>query len=497
MKTLNYKTLEEMNYDGYLLKDAPVRVLQFGEGNFMRGFVDYFIDMMNEKAGFNTKVTLVQPIGQGSFRLKDIINDQDGLYTLYLQGFQDGKEVREKRIISAVKNCLNAYEDWNEVLDMAAGKELRIITCNTTEAGITYDPSCQFTDAPASSYPGKLTQFLYRRFQNQLPGFIILACELIDNNGKELEKCVLQHAFDWNLGDEFTAWIKNENIFCSTLVDRIVTGYPRSEADSMNAENGYVDQTLDTGEIFGVWVIEGPQSIYDEIPFKEAGLPVIVTDNHKPYKERKVRILNGAHTSMVLGAFLAGQDIVRDCMYDPTISAYMNEAIYNEIIPTLSLSKEDCEEFAHAVTERFKNPFIDHELLAISLNSTAKWKARVMPSLLGYVEKFGKLPKALTTSLASYIAFYRGSELGKDGLKAVNPVTKKEYTIKDDAPVLEFYAQNHGKSNEELVSLVLSNEEFWGQDLTKVNGLEQAATEALNTIDEKGAMAAMSECISR
>lgn len=168
MKTLNYKTLEEMNYDGYLLKDAPVRVLQFGEGNFMRGFVDYFIDMMNEKAGFNTKVTLVQPIGQGSFRLKDIINDQDGLYTLYLQGFQDGKEVREKRIISAVKNCLNAYEDWNEVLDMAADKDLRIITCNTTEAGIAYDPSCQFIDAPASSYPGKLTQFLYRRFQNQL-----------------------------------------------------------------------------------------------------------------------------------------------------------------------------------------------------------------------------------------------------------------------------------------------------------------------------------------
>lgn len=495
MKTLNYQTLKESNYDGFILEDAPVRVLQFGEGNFLRGFVDYFIDVMNEKANFNSKVTLVQPISQGAFRLKDIINEQQGLYTLYLQGFQDGKEVREKRVISTVKNCLNAYEDWDTVLELAKNKDLRFITCNTTEAGIVYDPSCQLNNTPAHSYPAKLTQFLYARWKQNLPGFIILACELIDNNGKELEKFVLQHAKDWNLEEEFIKWIQNENIFCSTLVDRIVTGYPRQEADHLNAENGYIDQTLDTGEIFGVWVIEGPQSIAKEFPFKEAGLPIILTDNHKPYKERKVRILNGAHTSMVLGAFLAGQTIVRDCMYDPTISAYLNKAIYEEIIPTLSLSKEDCEEFAHAVSERFKNPFIDHELLSISLNSTAKWKARVMPSLLGYVEKFGKLPKALSTSLASYIAFYRGKELTEDGLKAINPVTKKEYTIKDDAAVLEFYANNANRSNEELVSLVLSNEEFWGQDLSQIPGLEEEVLADLNLIDEKGAMEAMKACV--
>lgn len=495
MKTLNYQTLKESNYDGFILEDAPVRVLQFGEGNFLRGFVDYFIDVMNEKANFNSKVTLVQPISQGAFRLKDIINEQQGLYTLYLQGFQDGKEVREKRVISTVKNCLNAYEDWDTVLELAKNKDLRFITCNTTEAGIVYDPSCQLNDTPAHSYPAKLTQFLYARWKQNLPGFIILACELIDNNGKELEKFVLQHAKDWNLEEEFIKWIQNENIFCSTLVDRIVTGYPRQEADHLNAENGYIDQTLDTGEIFGVWVIEGPQSIAKEFPFKEAGLPIILTDNHKPYKERKVRILNGAHTSMVLGAFLAGQTIVRDCMYDPTISAYLNKAIYEEIIPTLSLSKEDCEEFAHAVSERFKNPFIDHELLSISLNSTPKWKARVMPSLLGYVEKFGKLPKALSTSLASYIAFYRGKELTEDGLKAINPVTKKEYTIKDDAAVLEFYANNANRSNEELVSLVLSNEEFWGQDLSQIPGLEEEVLADLNLIDEKGAMEAMKACV--
>lgn len=491
MKTISYDTLRDLNYDGYLLENAPEKVIQFGEGNFMRAFVDYFIDEMNEKAGFNGKVVLVQPIPNGSFRLNDKINEQDGLYTLYLQGFQDNEEKREKRVISSVSRCLNAYEDWNEVLKTAENPDLRFITCNTTEAGIVYDPSCRFEDAPAGSWPAKLTQYLYRRYENGLPGFIILACELIDDNGKELEKAVLNHAKDWNLPEEFIDWINKENVFCSTLVDRIVTGYPRSQADELNEENGYIDNVLDTGEIFGVWVIEGPQSIADELPIREADLPILITDNHKPYKERKVRILNGAHTSMVLGAFLSGQDIVRDCMYDPTISAFMDQALFNEIIPTLSLPEEDCKEFAGAVRERFKNPYIDHALLSIALNSTAKWKARVLPSLLGYVEKFEKLPAALTTSLAEYIAFYRGNELTEDGLKAVNPATGKEYLIKDDADVLAFYAERSGMDNRQLVHDVLSNADFWGRDLTEVNGLEEAVLSALDTIDEKGALEAM------
>lgn len=497
MKTLSYKTLEEMGYDGYLLENAPEKVIQFGEGNFMRAFVDYFFNEMNEKAGFNGKVCLVQPIGNGTFRLNDKINEQDGLYTLYLQGFQDGKGIREKHLISSVSRCLNSYEDWDEVLKTASNPDIRFISCNTTEAGIAYDPSCKLEDAPADTWPAKLTQYLYKRWQNGLPGFVVLACELIDDNGKKLEEYVKQYAKDWNLPEEFQKWIDEENTFCSTLVDRIVTGYPRAQADELNKENGYIDNVMDTGEIFGVWVIEGPQSLYDELPIKEAGLPIIVTDNHKPYKERKVRILNGAHTSMVLGAFLAGQSIVRDCMYDPTIHDYMNEAIYNEIIPTLSLPEEDCKEFASAVTERFKNPYIDHQLLSISLNSTAKWKARVMPSLLGYIEKFNALPKALTTSLASYIAFYRGKELTEDGLKAVNPVTKEEYLIKDDPQVLQFYLDHKDDSNEELVHAVLSNEAFWDQDLTQIEGLEEAVLNALNTIDEKGAMAAMEACINK
>ena len=494
MKKLNYATLEEINYDGYILKDAPERVLQFGEGGFLRAFVDYFIDVMNEKAGFNSKVVLCQPIASG---LTDMINDQEGLYTLYLRGFQDGQKVNKKRIISAVSRCINPYADFEALLACADNPDLRFITCNTTEAGIAYDPSCQFSDAPASSYPGKLAQFLYRRFQKfgteKGKGFIILACELIDDNGKELEKCVLQYAQQWNLGEDFVQWVKEENIFCSTLVDRIVTGYPRAEAETLCEENGYIDNLIDTGEIFGFWVIEGPQSIKEEFPCDKAGLPILITDNHKPYKQRKVRILNGAHTSFVLGAYLAGQDIVRDCMNDEVINGFMNKTIYDEIIPTLTLPEEELKDFAASVTERFKNPFIDHALLSISLNSTSKWKARVMPSLKGYVEKTGKLPACITASFAFYMAFYTGLRLEEDGLIASRGTN--EYTVKDDRDILEFCDAHKEDSIEDYVHAVCSNQNFWGEDLGAIPGFESAVAAYLKAIEEKGAYEVMKSCL--
>ena len=494
MKKLCYATLEEQGYDGFLLKDAPERVLQFGEGNFLRAFVDYFFDMMNEKAGFNGKVVLCQPIAPG---LADMINEQEGLYTLYLRGFENGEKVNARRIISCVSRCLNPYKDFDALMDCAKNPDLRDISCNTTEAGIAYDPACQFTDRPAASYPGKLTQFLYERFKNfgkeAGKGFVILSCELIDNNGKELEKCVLQYAKQWELGEEFEAWIKGENIFCSTLVDRIVTGYPRNEAAAINEENGYEDNIIDTGEVFGFWVIEGPESLKKELPFAEAGLPVLITDNHKPYKQRKVRILNGAHTSMVLGAYLAGQDIVRNCMEDEVIRKFMNKTIYEEIIPTLTLPKDELEGFAASVTERFKNPFIDHALLAIALNSTSKWKARVMPSFKGYVEKFGELPKCITASFAFYIAFYNGQKLTEEGL--VGTRGENEYTIKDDRPILEFYEAHKDDTAADLAHAVCANEAFWGEDLTKIAGFEAAVAGYLEDIRTKGAYEVMKACL--
>ena len=500
MDTLSYKTLEKIGYDGYLLKDAPERVLQFGEGNFLRAFVDYFIDMMNEKAGFNSKVVLVQPIAnkEGGFKLNEVINSQDGLYDLYLRGFQDGKKVNDKRVISCVSRCLNVYSDYQAVMDCAANPDLRFIVCNTTEAGIAYDESCKYEDCPASTYPAKLTKFMHERFlkfgNQKGKGFIILACELIDDNGKKLEEYVLKYAQDWNLGEEFINWIKQENIFCSTLVDRIVTGYPRNEAEQINNENGYIDNIIDTGEVFGFWVIEGPQSIKDEFPCEKAGLPILICDDHKPYKQRKVRILNGAHTSFVLGAYEAGQHIVRDCMHDEVISSFMNKTLFDEVIPTLTLSKEDCEQFAASVIDRFKNPFIDHQLLSISLNSTSKWKARVMPSLLGYVKKYNKLPECITASFAFYIKFYQGQELTEKGLVA-HREDKEEYIVSDDRAVLEFYLAHKDDSVEEIVKAVASNIDFWGQDLTLIKGFEQAVVKYLNDINSKGAYAVMKECL--
>ncbi len=500
MKKLSYQTLEEQGYNGYLLKDAPERVLQFGEGNFLRAFVDYFIDMMNEKAGFNSKVVLVQPIANhGGFNLADVINEQDGLYTLYLRGFENGQKVNDKRIISCVSRCLNVHSDYEAVMACAENPDLRYITCNTTEAGIAYDPSCQFTETPPSSYPAKLTQFLYRRFQTfgkeAGKGFVILACELIDNNGKELEKCVLNYAKQWELGDEFINWIQQENIFCSTLVDRIVTGYPRSDADALNQENGYIDKVLNTGEIFGFWVIEGPQSIKEEFPCDTANLPILITDDHKPYKQRKVRILNGAHTSMVLGAYLAGQDIVRDCMKDDVIRGYMNQAIYKEIIPTLTLPEEELMSFAASVTDRFQNPFIDHALLSISLNSTAKWKARVLPSLEGYLEKTGQVPPCLSASLAFYLAFYKGIGF-VDATFTGDRNVKNQYPISDDPKVLEFYDAHKDDSAADYVHAVLSETSFWGKDLTTLAGLEETVVKDFTFIQEKGCYELMKQIVN-
>ena len=488
MKKLSYQTLKETGYNGYLLENAPEKVLQFGEGNFLRAFVDYFFDVANEKCGFNGKVVLCQPIAPG---LANMINEQQGLYTLYLRGFENGQKVNQKRVISAVSRCLNPYEDFGSLLACAKNPDLRYLASNTTEAGIAFDPSCRFDDAPPASFPGKLTRFLYERYTHfgtvHGKGFVILSCELIDNNGKELKKCVHQYIDLWGLSDEFAKWVDEENLFCSTLVDRIVTGYPRAEAAAINEANGYEDNLIDTGEVFGFWVIEGPHWLEDELPFKKAGLPVSVVADHTPYKKRKVRILNGAHTSMVLAAYLAGQDIVRNCMQDEVIKGFMDKTVYDEIIPTLTLPKDELESFAHAVGERFNNPFIDHALMAISLNSTSKWKARCLPSFKGYVEKFGKLPVNLTMSMAALIKFYSCDvqRLTDDGLVCKRPAGN-EYTVKDDRPVLEFYYAHKDDDAKTLAHAVLSNESFWGEDLTAVPGFEAAVAADLEGIEAKG-----------
>ncbi len=497
MEKLCYQTLEQLGYDGYLLKDAPEKVLQFGEGNFLRAFVNYWFDVSNEKAGWNGKCVLVQPIAPG---LAGLINDQEGLYTLYLRGRENGEKVDKKRLISSVSRCLNPYEQagFDAMMEVAVSDDLEYVVSNTTEAGIVYDSACQLADTPASSFPGKLTQVLYKRWQAGKGGLVILSCELIDNNGRELLKCVNQYADQWGLEDGFRRYVNEACTFCSTLVDRIVPGRVKDpdEAAKMEAENGYHDQLIDVGEIFGVWNIEGPDWLEEKLPFKKAGLNCPVVPDVTPYKKRKVRILNGAHTGFVLGAYLAGFDIVRDCMQDDTVRGFMNKMLHEEVIPTLPLDKKDLEDFASAVQDRFNNPFVDHELMSISLNSTSKWRARNMPSFLEYVEKTGQLPACLTMSFAAYIAFFSSGVQALDGKGLVCRRPKgNDYVCSDDRWALEFYYDHRDDSPEELVRAVMTNERMWGQDLTQVAGFEAAVISGLKLIREQGAKAAYASCL--
>lgn len=495
MSQLNYQALKESGYDGFVLEHAPEKVMQFGEGNFLRAFADDFIDIANEKAGFNGKVVMVQPIASG---LSDIINKQEGLYTLYLRGNEKGRKVDDKRLISCCSRALNPYGEWDKVLDLARSKDLEIIISNTTEAGIVHESESQFDQNPPISFPAKLTRVLYERFKAGLDGLVILSCELIDNNGKELLRCVNEYIKDWGLDDAFRAWVNDKNIFCSTLVDRIVPGRIRDpkEVEALNKANGYEDALIDVGEVFGVWIIEGPAGLEDKLPFKKAGVPVHVVPDVTPYKKRKVRILNGAHTGFVLGAYLAGFDIVRDCMNNDTIRGFMNKMLYDEVIPTLPLDKADLIQFAEAVQDRFNNPFVNHELMSISLNSASKWKARNMPSLLAYIEEQKKLPACLTMSLAAFIAFYSNDiqELNDKGLVCKRP-KGNTYTISDDRWVLEFFFEHKSDSIGELVHAVLTNTKMWDMNLAELDGFEEAVKNGLTRIRDKGAEEAYKSCL--
>ena len=476
------KNLNEINKP-----QRPVKVLQFGEGGFLRGFVDWMLQKLNDAKLWNGSVVVAQPIEQG---LCDMLDAQNGIYTHIIRG----AEGVETSLIDVIDSCVKPYEDFDAYLKLAENPELRFIVSNTTEAGITFDNSCSFNDEPPAYFPAKLTALLYERYKTGLKGFIILSCELIDNNGAELKKCVMEYIKLWKLENDFAAWVDKENLFCSTLVDRIVTGYPRSEAADICKSLGYEDNLIDTGEVFGFWVIEGPDSLKEELPFHKAGLPVLVTDDHTPYKKRKVRILNGAHTSMVLGAYLAGQDIVRNCMEDSDILGFLKKTVYDEIIPTLDLPNSELTDFAAATVERFNNHYIDHSLLAISLNSTSKWKARVMPSLLEYVNRKGELPRCITFSFAAYIAFYT-SKIRKDGNSLYGTRGTDSYEIKDDQWILDFYFAHKDDSPEQLAHAVIHNELMWGNALKNLKGFEEAVSEYLLLIDKVGMRNAIKECI--
>ncbi len=433
-------------------------IIQFGEGGFLRSFADVFVHKMNEQGLYDGKVVAVQPIAKG---LIPVINEQKGVYHQFLRGIENGKVVNECIKVTSISRGVDPYTDYAEYLKLAHNPDMRVIISNTTEAGIEYLGTEGFDDAPPKSFPAKLTRLLYERFDAGLAGFIILSCELIDNNGKELLDCVLKYAKLWDLSEEFVRWVQQENHFCNTLVDRICTGYPKDEAEELTAFLGEEDKLMNTAEIFHLWVIEG--DFEKEFPLKAAGVNVIWTPDVKPYKKRKVRILNGAHTSMVLAARLYGLSTVKECLEDETVRAFLDKTLSEEIIPTLGNTEEDIA-FGKAVLDRFANPFVKHQLLSIALNSVSKFKARVLPTLLEYYEERGVLPKCMTFSLAALIAFYRTDEAN------------------DGEEIMAFMKKAS-------VSEILKKEQYWGRDLSFLLGDVEHYYELMTTQGKQKAYA--------
>ena len=485
------KTINEL----YHRKPRDIKIVQFGEGNFLRGFVDYMVDVANEKGVFNGDVAIVKPISFGDLAR---FHSQDNVYTISLRGRKNGETYVENRVVTCVQKALDSYAEYDEYMALARLDTLQFVVSNTTEAGIVYDESDRFELTPPNTYPGKLTKFLYERFRafggDPEKGLVMLPVELIEDNGKNLKKCVLRQIENWKLGAEFRKWVDESCVFCSTLVDRIITGYPKDEAASIWEKLGYRDDLLDTGEPFALWVIESEKDISAKFPLDKAGLPVIFTKDQRPYRERKVRILNGAHTSTVLAAYLMGKNIVLECMNDKTVRKLMETIIFKEIVPTVKLPHEEAVSFANSVLERFENPFVKHALLSISLNSVSKWKARILPTFRDNYNSAHKPPKYLTFSFAALMAFYTSDRLENGAL--VGDRNGEPYSIRDDAKVLEFFAANSkSKPVREFVTAFASNQDFWGEDLTRYDGFTDMVTGYLESIRKNGMTATVEALI--
>ncbi|KFX20251.1 tagaturonate reductase [Pectobacterium betavasculorum] len=483
------QTLNRRNFPG---RQHPDRVIQFGEGNFLRAFVDWQLDLLNEHTDLDAGIVVVRPIDSD---FPPTLDTQDGLYTTIIRGLNErGEAVREPRLIRSVNREINVYRQFDEYLALAHDPNIRFVFSNTTEAGISYHADDRLSDAPPVSFPAKLTRLLYERFCHfdgaADKGWVLLPCELIDYNGVALKALVLRYAAQWELTPTFTAWLNDHNTFCSTLVDRIVTGYPRAEVEALQQEMGYQDTFWDTAEHLYLFVIQGPQWLAEELRLNKLDLNVRIVDDIKPYKERKVAILNGAHTALVPVAFLAGLDTVGESMNDALIGKFVEKTIAEEIVPVLDLPHDELTSFAQAVLSRFRNPFIQHQLLSISLNGMTKFRTRILPQLLTYRERHGELPARLTFALAALIAFYRGERSGEgDALQT--------YPLQDDAHWLERYStlwagvKENTVSLAELVNVVLRDADHWEQDLTQVPGLAAQVTEQLQTIVERGMRAAV------
>lgn len=459
-----------------LVEKRPIKVVQFGEGNFLRAFIDYAFHELNKAVGYNAGIAVVQPIDRG---LVKMLNDQDGLYTLFMKGVKKGQEIQEIKLIDNIVKAVDPYANFNDYLSIAREESLEFMISNTTEAGIAYVASDTQDMQPPTSFPAKLTVLLHERFKHfngdSSKGLTIIPCELINHNSETLKEIILKYISDWNLGDDFKTWILESNSFHSTLVDRIVPGYPKDEIEAYNAQLDYSDNLIVAAEAFLLWVIEGGDDLKAKLPFDKTNLDVKIVDDMQPYRTRKVRILNGAHTAMVPFSILYGNKTVKQSVDDSFTGPFIQNAVFNEIIDTLDMDRNELKSFADEIFDRFRNPFIIHNLSSIALNTVSKFKVRVLPSLLGYIDVHGKVPTNLTFAFASLIRFYKGTYNGVD------------LPVQDSDDIVAYFSEIWESSDYlEIANSVLSQIEYWGEDLTKVENLSGAVALALKEIEAKG-----------
>ena len=478
MERLNRKTAPQA-------KTYTEKIIQFGEGNFLRAFIEWIIWKTNQKTDFDASVVIVQPIEKG---MVDMLNEQDCLYHLNLQGLDKGQSVDSVDMIDVVSRGLNPYREFEEYLKLAEQPQMRFVISNTTEAGIAFDPNCKLDDKPALSYPGKLTQLLYHRYEyfkgDMTKGFIIFPCELIFENGKHLKECIRQYIDLWNLGEGFSNWFENACGVYSTLVDRIVPGYPRDTATQLCERVGYQDNMLDKAEIFHLWVIEAPKEIAAEFPADKAGLNVLFVPSEAPYHERKVTLLNGPHTVLSPVGYLSGLNTVKECCEDPLIGKFVHKVMYEELLPTLNLPENELLQFAGDVMDRFRNPFVKHFVTSIMLNSFPKFRTRDLPGIKTYLERKGELPAGLVLGLAAICTYYKGGKRGED-----------EIVPNDDPKIVQLLKDLWATDDVRKVAEgVLGAEFIWDEDLNAIPGLTRLLTKALALIQMEGMRAAV-QCI--
>lgn len=457
-------------------EDLPERVIQFGEGNFLRGFVDWKIHQLNKQNLFNGKVVAIQPTPHGKVVPK--LNAQDGLYTLALRGIQNDNIIDKFEIISSISRGINPYKNWKEVLKVAESDDIKIVFSNTTEAGLTYLKEGYLPDQSPLSFPGKLAAFMYHRYQTfkgtPEAGLVIIPCELVENNGELLKELVIKIAKDWNLSQGFIQWVEDENRFCNTLVDRIVPGYPKENINEFRQLLGYEDQLLTVGEPYHLFAIDGDDYVAKLIPFDKVGLNVIWGDV-TPYRELKVRLLNAPHTMMFAVAYLTGLNTVFEAMEDEDLVSFIKKGIYEEIIPVLPFDEQEKRQFVDSVLDRFRNPYFKHYFVDLGLNAVYKFKTRVVPILLEYIKQNESLPTSIAFSLAALLAYYRPVRLEGDFL--IGKRTDDEYVIRDSKETISALREmweTYEKTPEDLQKIVIKlfeHEHLWGTNLNNIDKL--------------------------